>query len=111
MKTEKADLNELIADLSEPLLIMADVAGVDYICQIPDGIVLWADVHWLKEALSNIIKNCIEHTDAGGFVKISAAQNNLHTMHLQKVKKEKKVLYDGISIKRNEIAAKHNNTL
>ena len=79
MKTEKADLNELIADLSEPLLIMADVAGVDYICQIPDGIVLWADVHWLKEALSNIIKNCIEHTDAGGFVKISAAQNNLHT--------------------------------
>lgn len=32
-------------------------------------------------------------------------------MHLQKVKKEKKVLYDGISIKRNEIAAKHNNAL
>ncbi|MEE3496771.1 MAG: sensor histidine kinase, partial [Butyrivibrio sp.] len=34
---------------------------------------------WFKEALSNIIKNSIEHTDAGGFVKVSAAQNNLRT--------------------------------
>lgn len=79
MKPEKADLSAMIADLSEPLLIMADVADVEYICKIPDGIILWADGHWLKEALSNIIKNCIEHTEPGGFVKISAGQNNLHT--------------------------------
>lgn len=79
MKPENAELDQLITDLSEPLLIMAEVAEVEYICNIPDGIVLRVDVHWFKEALSNIIKNCIEHTAAGGFVKISAAQNNLHT--------------------------------
>lgn len=80
MKPEKAELSVLMTDLSEPLLIMAEVAEVEYICSIPDGIVLRADVHWLKEALSNIIKNCIEHTDAGGFVKITASQNNLRTV-------------------------------
>ena len=79
MKAEKAELNKLIKDLSEPLFIMAEVAEVEYICSIPDGIVLKVDIHWFKEALSNIIKNCIEHTNKGGFVRISASQNNLHT--------------------------------
>jgi signal transduction histidine kinase len=79
MKPENAELEQLITDLSEPLLIMAEVAEVEYICNIPAGIVLRVDTHWFKEALSNIIKNCIEHTAAGGFVKISASQNNLHT--------------------------------
>ena len=79
MKAEKAELNKLINDLSEPLSIMAEVAEVEYICSIPDGIVLKVDIHWFKEALSNIIKNCIEHTNKGGFVRISASQNNLHT--------------------------------
>ena len=79
MKAEKAELNKLIQDLSEPLLIMAEVAEVEYICSIPDRIVLRVDIHWFKEALSNIIKNCIEHTNKGGFVRISASQNNLHT--------------------------------
>ncbi len=79
MKVEKSELTKLIKDLSEPLLIMAEVAEVEYICSIPDGIVLNVDIHWFKEAISNIIKNCIEHTNPGGFVKISASQNNLHT--------------------------------
>ena len=79
MKTEKSELNKMITELSEPLLIMAEVAEVEYICNIPEGIELEVDVHWFKEALSNIIKNCIEHTNAGGFVKLSASQNNLHT--------------------------------
>ena len=79
MKPEKAELNKLINELSEPFLIMAEVAEVEYIVSIPEEIVIMADVHWFKEALSNIIKNCIEHTNAGGYVKISASQNNLHT--------------------------------
>ncbi len=79
MKEEKADLNEVIMDISEPIVIMAEVAEVEYICNIPEGVELKVDTHWFKEALSNIIKNSIEHTDAGGFVKVSAAQNNLRT--------------------------------
>ena len=79
MKVERANLKELIRDLSEPILIMAEVAEVEYICSIPEQITVKVDSHWFKEALSNIIKNCIEHTNPGGFVKISASQNNLCT--------------------------------
>ena len=79
MKVESADLKELIMDLSEPLLFMADIAQVEDGCSIPSGIIVDVDVHWFKEALSNIIKNCIEHTNSGGRVRISAEQNNLRT--------------------------------
>lgn len=79
MKAERANLKEQIRDLSEPILIMAEVAEVEYICSIPEQITVKVDSHWFKEALSNIIKNCIEHTNPGGFVKISASQNNLCT--------------------------------
>lgn len=37
------------------------------------------DMHWLREAMMNLVKNCIEHTDEGGNVKISAEQNNIFT--------------------------------
>lgn len=33
--------------------------------------VLYCDMEWTKEALSNLIKNGLDHTGAGGFVKIS----------------------------------------
>ena len=36
MKEEKADLNEVIMDISEPIVIMAEVAEVEYICNIPE---------------------------------------------------------------------------
>ncbi len=79
MKPEKVSLSGLISEVSEPLLIMAEMAGVELGASVPEEIFLQADPHWLKEALSNVIKNCIEHTDAGGFVKVTAVQNNLHT--------------------------------
>lgn len=33
--------------------------------------VLYCDEEWTKEALSNLIKNGLDHTDAGGIVKVS----------------------------------------
>ena len=36
------------------------------------------DFRWICEAVSNIVKNCIEHTD-GGYVKISAEKNSMYS--------------------------------
>ena len=46
--------------------------------KIPEGIELSCDRAWTAEALSNVIKNCIEHvsTDAGKHVWITVAENN-----------------------------------
>ena len=79
MKAEKVVLKEMMDDISDSLSVLAEVAEVELDCSVSDKIEIKADKHWLREAVSNIIKNCIEHTAAGGFVKVSAAQNNIYT--------------------------------
>ena len=78
MKLMPVSLNSLMEDIKSSLEIMAELKGVSLVSEIPD-ITLEADRHWLREALMNIIKNCIEHTDEGGHVEIKALQNNICT--------------------------------
>ena len=78
MKPVQIRLPELMQEIHSALEIMAEVKGVSVEMQVPDAAIS-ADRHWLREALMNIIKNCIEHTDAGGYVRITAMQNNLYT--------------------------------
>ena len=79
MKPEQLSLKELCEDITDSLGVLAEVAEVKLVSEVPEDIVIRADKHWFREAVSNIVKNCIEHTGAGGFVKISAVQNNLYT--------------------------------
>ena len=79
MKTETVSLKAMLDDLADPLSVLAEVAEVDLKCSIPETIQIRADKYWFREAVSNIVKNCIEHTAAGGCVKIYASQNNIYT--------------------------------
>ena len=40
---------------------------------------IMCDRQWTREAISNIVKNCIEHTSEGGSVTIDALQYNIAT--------------------------------
>ena len=60
--------------------IIAELKGVYVIKKENADISLRCDKKWICEALSNIIKNCIEHTGRGGSVTLSADDNKLYTM-------------------------------
>ena len=78
MKPVSVDLGELMEDIRSSLEIMAEVKGVSLEVKVPDTEIK-ADGHWLREALMNVIKNCIEHTDEGGNVQVKGSENNLYT--------------------------------
>ena len=78
MKPVPVSLPAMLGEIAESLAVMAELRGVEFAPKLPE-ITLEADRHWLCEALMNIIKNCIEHTDAGGWVRVQARQNNLLT--------------------------------
>lgn len=78
MKMQPVKLDALMRDIESSLEIMAELKGVSLVFGIPE-ISLEADSHWLREALMNIIKNCIEHTAEGGRVEVTALQNNIYT--------------------------------
>ena len=38
------------------------------------------DSAWMREAITNILKNCMEHTPSGGTIRIEAEENALYVL-------------------------------
>lgn len=68
---EEIPCRSLINNAVSSLEIMAELRGVELITQ-SDADTVCADLNWTVEALKNIIKNCIEHTENGGVIRIKA---------------------------------------
>lgn len=45
----------------------------------PEDAYFAGDLFWSREALANLMKNCVEHTPAGGMIDISVKDNSLYT--------------------------------
>jgi signal transduction histidine kinase len=58
--------------------VLAELKGVS-VTAADNAVTLGCDKKWLCEALTNIVKNCVEHTGAGGTVRLTAAANPLYT--------------------------------
>lgn len=79
MKQEDVSVKELLKICSERTEILAELGDISVIVQECGNISLNCDKKWMSEAITNILKNCIEHTPPGGIVAVSASQNKLFT--------------------------------
>lgn len=79
LKKEEQNLQEMLGAVTDTFEIMAEVKGVELHMDCPKEAYISCDKQWTREAISNIVKNCIEHTKEGGSVRISAVQNNIVT--------------------------------
>lgn len=71
------DARELVRKSFEPLAIAFDIADVRFSTDVQDGASYEGDLTWSVEALENILKNCMEHTPAGGCVSVRATEDVL----------------------------------
>lgn len=60
---------------AEPLAIAFDLRDVACEIHADPGATFTGDAAWTAEALSNVLKNCMEHTPAGGKVRIEASED------------------------------------
>ena len=79
MKQEEVSVGELLGMCRERTEILAELGEVTVKVQDCGNISLKCDKKWMSEAITNILKNCIEHTPSGGYVTVSASQNKLFT--------------------------------
>ena len=79
MKSDKISLPNMMSEIEESLEVVAETSEVELNVQTPEGLELRGDKHWLREALTNIIKNSIEHTASGGYVRVDSSDNNIFT--------------------------------
>lgn len=71
------DARELVRKSFEPLAIAFDIADVRFSADMQDGASYEGDLTWSVEALENILKNCMEHTPAGGCVSVRVTEDVL----------------------------------
>ena len=70
---ETISLNELIRKATDSLLIPIEIKEQNLYINANGNFT--GDVSWTVEAISNIVKNCVEHTPNGGEIKITASEN------------------------------------
>ena len=71
------DARELVRRSFEPLAVAFDIADVRFSADVQDGASYEGDLTWSVEALENILKNCMEHTPAGGCVSVRVTEDVL----------------------------------
>lgn len=79
LRQEKVSVRELIAKAYEPLAIPMDIHGIIWECYVEDTISFRGDLEWSAEAVSNILKNCMEHTPKRGCISVYAEENAVYT--------------------------------
>lgn len=79
MQREKVSVRELIRLSTEALEIPMELKGQTLKISCGSDVCFAGDIKWAKEALLNIVKNCMEHTPEGGFIKIEAEENPIYT--------------------------------
>ena len=78
LKRKPEPLGDIFSEVTQNIAVLAELKGVSVTAD-DNGVTLDCDKKWLCEALSNIAKNCVEHTDEGGAVSLSAESNPLYT--------------------------------
>ncbi len=67
----RVTVSELVSAAASPLAIALEVRGVELKTKLRDDTAVTVDPAWCAEALGNILKNCMEHTPAGGSITVS----------------------------------------
>ncbi len=76
-KKEEITLEELIKKSTSPILVPMELREQTLKVEADGG--FCGDISWTCEAITNIVKNCMEHTPDGGTVSITASENALYS--------------------------------
>ncbi len=77
-KSEPVDLGELVRRAIEPLQIPLEIKRQRLEIRGDESASFTGDLNWSAEALTNVVKNCVEHTPEGGKIEITYAANALY---------------------------------
>ena len=77
-KKDRVSVKTLVSKAAEPFLIPMELRGQELIIDVSDES-FTGDLAWSVEAIGNLIKNCMEHTPEGGWVRVEALETAIFT--------------------------------
>lgn len=76
--TEEVEISKIINEVKKNLSMLCDLRNVEIILNIDRETKIKCDFKWQVEALSNIVKNSIEHSSNNGKVYIDVRNNKVY---------------------------------
>lgn len=76
---EKINISKFISEIIKNLEIPIEIKNQNIIVEGRENECFEGDYKWQQEAITNIVKNCIEHNKDGGNIFIKYEENNLYT--------------------------------
>ncbi len=76
-KREEVNISKVIEESLKPFLLTAELKNIT-VDNFAEDFVFNGDESWTVEAVSNIIKNCLEHTDNGGRLELQSLSTNIY---------------------------------
>ncbi len=70
---------EMIAAALEPISVAMELKNITAKVEIEGEPRFYGDMQYCTEALSNILKNCMEHTPENGSITIQSSENGIYT--------------------------------
>jgi len=92
---KKIKVIDIINRAIETLKIPMELKNIDLLIECTDNIKILADLSWTAEALLNIIKNAMEHSEKNSTIRIEVIDNPIYT--------EIKIIDTGEGIKEEDI--------
>lgn len=77
LATQQVDAAVVVKEATESLAIPFDLANVELVLNLEDGSSYIGDAAWSREAILNVMKNCMEHAGEGGCVEVSVSHDAL----------------------------------
>lgn len=72
------NIKNMINEILENLEVMVELKQIKIIKELPPNIEITGDYNWNKEAIQNIIKNAVEHTNEGQKISIKIEENDVY---------------------------------
>lgn len=72
-------INNILGEVKDNLSILCDLKNVNIIIKGNKKEKIFCDYNWQVEALTNIVKNCVEHSYEDSIIEISYSSNDLFT--------------------------------
>lgn len=74
---DQISMNDFLNKACSPLLVPIELREQQLVINAEGE--FYGDVSWTCEAVGNIVKNCMEHTQQGGKIEITASENPIFT--------------------------------
>lgn len=76
---ERIQVAQLIRKAAAPYEIAMEIKGIDFQLQGSEEVTFIGDENWSNEAMTNLLKNALEHVQEGGKICVRFTENSLYT--------------------------------